>query len=162
MSGHADACGQPSGHWSGRPVSEHRVRPLVTAVRGDRLPSPSGVWTLGARGLDARVVLGGRRYGTGSGHGGCGTPEQAPWSERCSARPWTAVDMTASGRRWRSWTWLSGAVSAADTTVRTPGRITAVWPQQGPRPSGRTATADTSLEGASRHSAHPECCADGA
>src|SRR6266545_1099631 len=41
--------------------------------------------------------------------------------------------MTASGRRWRSWTWLSSTVSAADTTVRTPGHITAVWPTAGTR-----------------------------
>jgi hypothetical protein len=51
------------------------------------------------------------------------------------------VDMTARGRRARSWTWLSGAVSAADTAVQRPA---AAWPQREPRPSGRTATADTS------------------
>jgi hypothetical protein len=35
---------------------------------------------------------------TGGGHGGCGPPEHPPWSERCSARPSAAVDMTARGR----------------------------------------------------------------
>jgi hypothetical protein len=114
-----------------RPVSENRARPLVAAVRGDRLESPSAVdaWHSWA---GRRVVLGWTPVLTVSGHGGCGPPEHAPWSERCSARPWTAVHMTASGRRWRSWTSLSGAVSAADTTVRTRGRITGVWPIAGP------------------------------
>jgi hypothetical protein len=36
-------CGQSSGHWSGRLVSENRARPLVTAVPGDRPESLSRV-----------------------------------------------------------------------------------------------------------------------
>jgi hypothetical protein len=70
---------------SGRPVSEHRARPLVTAVWGDRSASP-WVWTLGARGLDAGSSWWTPVW-TGSGHGRR-VRLSTPWREGCSARPW--------------------------------------------------------------------------
>jgi hypothetical protein len=118
-------------------VSENRTRPLVSAVPGDRPESPYREWTLGAHGLDAGSSWWTPVW-TGNGHGRR-VRLSTPWREHCSARLWTAVDMTARGRRWRTWTWLSGAVSAADTTVRKPGRITAVLPTAGTggRPAGQ-------------------------
>jgi len=160
MSGHADACGQPSGHWSGRPLSEHRARPLVTAVRGNRPESPSGVdaWRSWA---GRRVVLGWTPVWTGSGHSGCRPPEHAPGVSaaalvRGRLCTWPSVD--AGGGHGRG--------CPAQSPQRTPpsGRPAAsrqCGPQREPRPSGRTAMADTSLEGASGQSDHAGCFADG-
>jgi hypothetical protein len=100
---------------------------------------------------EASASAGGRRPAYSSGVTiGCGRLSLLGWTPRSSwwtpcigqavdtagaGRPsmhpgvsCTSVDDCGHGRRWRSWTWLSGAVSAVDTAVRTLGRITAVWP----------------------------------
>jgi hypothetical protein len=79
------------------------VRAPCTSTR-DRRPGYSSGVTSGVDAWRSWLAAG----WTGNGHGRR-VRLSTPWRERCSARPWTAMDMTARGRRWRSWTWLSGA-----------------------------------------------------
>ena len=159
MSGHADACGRSIGHWSGRCPSTERVR----------WGPPSGVIVRSHhRGIDA--------WRSWAGHPGClvgrlyGPAMDTARADRLSTHSGVSAVALITGEcghdrqwtRWRSWTWPSGAVSAADTTVRTPGRSTAVWPTAGTAAVRPDSDGGHELGRRVRPSVQSGCHADGA